>query len=154
MLELREMRSIPSLPSFPLWLGVETPNKVLSMGQIELNCVFTLNWIALNRNIYRFQRKNRDSVIKTGKNTQKNRTDLRIVAVTQTLINQHQSKLLGKTCKKCNIIKTIQKTWLGFWPFRIFEKPPIKIGLKKSHRINDNNFFIRIYMSLSISIQL
>ena len=35
------MRSTPSLPSFPspLWSGVVAPDRVLSMDQIELNCV-------------------------------------------------------------------------------------------------------------------
>ena len=27
----------------PLWPGVVVPDRVLSMGQIELNCVFILN---------------------------------------------------------------------------------------------------------------
>ena len=38
MLELWEMQSIPSLPLFPgaLWPGVIAPDRVLSMGQIEL----------------------------------------------------------------------------------------------------------------------
>ena len=56
MLEPWRMRSTPSLLSFPgqLWLGEVAPDKVLSMGQIELNCEFTvlylncvfmLNWI-------------------------------------------------------------------------------------------------------------
>ena len=45
MLELWGMRSTPSLPSLPgpLWLGVVAPDRVLSMGQIELNCVLMLN---------------------------------------------------------------------------------------------------------------
>ena len=39
MLDLRRMRSISSLPSLtgPLWPGVVTANRALSMGQIELN---------------------------------------------------------------------------------------------------------------------
>ena len=47
MLELWEMRSTPSLPSFqcPLWPGMAAPEKALSMGQIELNCLLMLNWI-------------------------------------------------------------------------------------------------------------
>ena len=59
MLELWGMQSTPSLPSFPgpLWPGVVAPDRVLSMGQIELtpgfkslmflhlNCVFILNRI-------------------------------------------------------------------------------------------------------------
>ncbi len=47
MLELWGMRSNPSLPSIPgsLRLGVVAPDRVLSMGQIELNCVFMLNCV-------------------------------------------------------------------------------------------------------------
>ena len=36
----------------PLWPGVEVPDKVLSMGQIELKCVLMLNWIVWNRTVY------------------------------------------------------------------------------------------------------
>ena len=45
MLELWRIRSTPSLPSLPgpLWLGVVAPVRVLSMGQIELNCILMLN---------------------------------------------------------------------------------------------------------------
>ena len=45
MLELWGMRSTPLLPSFPgpLWFGVVAPDRVLSMGQTELNCVLMLN---------------------------------------------------------------------------------------------------------------
>ncbi len=45
MLELWGMQSTPSLPLLPgqLWLGVVPPDRVLSMGQIELICVLTLN---------------------------------------------------------------------------------------------------------------
>ena len=39
MLELWGMPSIPGL----LWPGVVPPDRVLSMGQIELNCVAMLN---------------------------------------------------------------------------------------------------------------
>ena len=41
MLELYGMQRTPSLPSLPgsLWPGVIAPDRVLSMGQIELNCV-------------------------------------------------------------------------------------------------------------------
>ena len=44
------MRRTPSLPSLPgqLCLGVVTPNRVLSMGQIELICIITLNRIVQN----------------------------------------------------------------------------------------------------------
>ena len=45
MLELWGMWSTPSLPSLPgsLWPVVVAPDKVLFMGQLELNCVFMLN---------------------------------------------------------------------------------------------------------------
>ena len=45
MPEVLGMHSIPSLPSLPgtLWPGVVVPDRVLSMGQIELNCLFMLN---------------------------------------------------------------------------------------------------------------
>ena len=45
MLELWEMQSISSVPSLPgpLSLGVVATDRVLSMGQIELNCIITLN---------------------------------------------------------------------------------------------------------------
>ena len=45
MLELWEIRSTPSLPSLSgsLWTGEVVPDSVLSMGQIELNCVLMLN---------------------------------------------------------------------------------------------------------------
>ena len=45
MLELWGMQSIPLLPLFlgPLWPKVVAPNRVLSMGQIELKCVLMLN---------------------------------------------------------------------------------------------------------------
>ena len=35
-----------SLLSGPLWLGVVAPDRVVSMGQIKLNCILMLNWIA------------------------------------------------------------------------------------------------------------
>ena len=52
-LEFWGMRSTPSLPSLPgpHWPGVVAPDRVLSMGQIELNCLFMLNWIVWNRTI-------------------------------------------------------------------------------------------------------
>ena len=39
------MQITPSLPSLPgpLWPGMVAPERVLSMGQIELNCVLKLN---------------------------------------------------------------------------------------------------------------
>ena len=45
LLELWGMRSASSLPSFPgpLWPGERAPDRVLSMGQIELNYVLMLN---------------------------------------------------------------------------------------------------------------
>ena len=51
VLELSEMCCTPSLLllSCPLWPRLITPDMVLSTGQIELNCVFMLNWIFLNR---------------------------------------------------------------------------------------------------------
>ncbi len=44
------MQSTPSLPSLPgsLCPGVIAPDRALSMGQIELNCVLMLNWIVWN----------------------------------------------------------------------------------------------------------
>ena len=50
MLELWGMQSTPSLSSFPgsLSLGVVAPDRVLSMGQIELNGGLILNWIVWN----------------------------------------------------------------------------------------------------------
>ena len=35
----------------PFLLGVVVPDGVLSMGQIELNCVLMLNWIVWNRTV-------------------------------------------------------------------------------------------------------
>ena len=45
MLEIWEMWSTLSLPSLPgpLWPSMVALNRVLSMGQIELNCVLMLN---------------------------------------------------------------------------------------------------------------
>ena len=45
MLELWGMQSNPSLPLLPgsLWLGVTAPDRILFMGQIELNCILMLN---------------------------------------------------------------------------------------------------------------
>ena len=45
MLELWGMQSTPSLPLLPgpHWPGVIAPDRVLSMNQIELNCVRMLN---------------------------------------------------------------------------------------------------------------
>ena len=54
MLELWRMQSTSSLSSLsgPLWLGVVVPDRVLSMGQIELNSILMLNWIAWNRTVF------------------------------------------------------------------------------------------------------
>ena len=57
MLELWGMRSTSSLPSLPgpLWLRLVAPDRVPSMGQIELNCVLMLNGIARNRTVLIFK---------------------------------------------------------------------------------------------------
>ena len=61
LMELWGMQSTPSLPSLPgsFWPGVVAPNRILSVGQIKLNCsfesllflrlncVFMLNWSVL-----------------------------------------------------------------------------------------------------------
>ena len=54
MLELWGMQSTPLLRSLPdpLWPGVIAPHWVLSMGQIELNCLLMLNLIAWNRTVF------------------------------------------------------------------------------------------------------
>ena len=53
MLELWGMWSTLSLPSLPgpLWPGVVALDRVLSLGQIELNCELMLNWIVWNRTV-------------------------------------------------------------------------------------------------------
>ena len=53
-LELWIMQSTPSLPYLPgpLWPGVVAPERALSMGQIELNCVLLLNWTVWNRTVF------------------------------------------------------------------------------------------------------
>ena len=45
MLELWGVWNTPLLPSLPgpLWPGVVAPDRVLSAGQIELNCGLVLN---------------------------------------------------------------------------------------------------------------
>ena len=50
MLELWEMWNTSSLSLLPgpLWPRVVAPDRVQSMGQIERNCVITLNWIVWN----------------------------------------------------------------------------------------------------------
>ena len=56
MLELWGMRSTSSLPSLlvPLGPGVVAPDVVLSVVQIQLNCVLMLNCIVLNRTVLTF----------------------------------------------------------------------------------------------------
>ena len=55
-LELWGMQSTPLLASLPgpLWPGVVAPDEVLSLGQIEFNYVFKLNWIVFNRSVITF----------------------------------------------------------------------------------------------------
>ena len=43
MLKFSEMQSTHSLPSLPEWPGVIAPDRVLSMGEIELDCVVMLD---------------------------------------------------------------------------------------------------------------
>ena len=54
MQELWEIQSTPSLPSLPgpLWCRVAGPDRVLHLGQIELNCVLMLKWIFKNRTVW------------------------------------------------------------------------------------------------------
>ena len=54
MLELWGMWNTPSLPSLPgqLWPEVVAPDRVLSMGQRELNCILMQNWIFWNRTVF------------------------------------------------------------------------------------------------------
>ena len=51
------MRNTSSLASFPdpLWPGVVAPDRVQSIGQIELNCILMLSWIAWNRTVLTFK---------------------------------------------------------------------------------------------------
>ena len=57
MLELWQMWSTSSLPLLPgpLWPRMVAPDRVLSMSQIELNCVLMLNWIVWNRTVYMYK---------------------------------------------------------------------------------------------------
>ena len=57
MLEISGMERTPLLPSLPglLWPGVVAPDRLISMGPIELNCVFILNWIVWNRAVLTFK---------------------------------------------------------------------------------------------------
>ncbi len=54
MLQLTGIRSTPSLPSLPAPLKPEmiALDRVLSMDQVELNCVLMLNWTVWNRTIF------------------------------------------------------------------------------------------------------
>ena len=55
MLELYGMRSTPSLPLLPGPLCPEVvahDRDLVSMGQIELNCVIMLNWIVWNGTVF------------------------------------------------------------------------------------------------------
>ena len=54
MLELWKMCSTPLLLPGPNWRGVLAPERVLSMGPIELKCVLKLKWIVWNRIILSF----------------------------------------------------------------------------------------------------
>ena len=47
------MQSSPLLPSLPgpIKSVVIAPDRVISTGQIELNCVLILNWIVWNRTV-------------------------------------------------------------------------------------------------------
>ena len=65
MLELWGMRFTPSLPSLPgpLWPGEVAPDKILSLGQIELNCVPMLNWITWNKTVLIFKLRTYAKVI-------------------------------------------------------------------------------------------
>ena len=49
-----EVPVMPSLPG-PPWPGVVAPDRVLSMGQTELNCVLMLNLIIWNRTVFYFE---------------------------------------------------------------------------------------------------
>ena len=54
ILELWVMQSTPLLPLFqdPLWSEMIAPDRVPSIGQIELNCVHMLNWFVFNRAVF------------------------------------------------------------------------------------------------------
>ena len=41
--------------SVPLWPEMVASDRVLSMGQIGLNCVLMLKWIVWNRNVYMYE---------------------------------------------------------------------------------------------------
>ena len=54
MLEFWGMRSTSSLPSLPgpLWPKLFAPDRMLYMGQIELNSELMLNWVIWNRTVF------------------------------------------------------------------------------------------------------
>ena len=54
MLDVWGMRSTPLLPSLPgpLWFVVVAPDRVLSVGQREQNCVLMLGRITRNRTVF------------------------------------------------------------------------------------------------------
>ena len=56
ILEVSWMQSSSLLPMLPgrLRRGVVAPHRVLSMGKIELNCLFMLNWVIWNRTVLTF----------------------------------------------------------------------------------------------------
>ena len=55
--EFLGMQSTPSLPLFPALLcpRMVALDRVLSMGQIQLNCALMLKWIAWNRTVLKFK---------------------------------------------------------------------------------------------------
>ena len=57
MLEIWGIQSTLSLLSLsgPLWPRVVPPDRVLSMDQIEQNCIPMLNWIVWNRTVLTFK---------------------------------------------------------------------------------------------------
>ena len=57
MLELWRVRSTPLLPSLPgqLWPVLIAPDRVLSMGQHEINCALMIKWIVWNKTILTFK---------------------------------------------------------------------------------------------------
>ena len=61
MVKLWKMGNTPLLPSLPgpLWPGVRAPDRVISIGQIELNCVLMLNWIVWCRTLLEKQGRDR-----------------------------------------------------------------------------------------------
>ena len=54
ILKLWGMWITPSLLSLPgpLWPGVVAPDRVLSMGEIKLNCLRMINWLVWNKTVF------------------------------------------------------------------------------------------------------